>query len=588
MEALESIFSKDNEIVEKLKEYAYKPDYKKLFFEHLGPELTKLYISKKDKVYLKNFLEASQYEYGFFNNKIDLQKAFSIYKKYADLHDYLCMYKMHVIYLCEYEKFNIPLNRVLEKIYILKCFAYFPNYINDWDIKLFEIIDVSMEIAKILDLEDNKLEKHQLFFELLDNERDNYNLSENDINLIKGVFFSYFHLESDLHILSFCELNSLIPKSELDYAYYTAKNKCFLLKDVIKLDNSISDEEIEKFYKEIEKKELYEFYSDYGNYLLDKKNNATPEIIKLFAASSKNGYLFDSFRSYQCLIDYYNFDEIIEDYNKAEIILNYILDEIVFEKLLFGQFILLMGLLIKYSKYIEKIISKYLIYVKEISEYINTNLIRKEKENEEFTDEDDYLLIIKAYLFYFGFKGIEEQNLQKALEYTDKRMNITKKLYNKKICAFFKYNIKKLMYSRKIISKDEFIKDKKDLIEFFYNNLNLKYQTVDCYIIGEDYFEGITTKKDEFNALLLYKFAQNIFCKTIIDCLTKNKIIKFLKYHENKKENKFLEDICSICYTNKPNKIFIPCKHNFCSFCADKLEEGKKCPICRSKVLIII
>ena len=164
METLETIFSTDNDKVEILKGYAYKPDYKKLFFEHLGPELRKLYMNKKDKLFINKFLEASQYEYGFFDKKIDLQKAFNLYKKYADLNDYFCMYKMHVIYLCEYEKFNIPLNRVLEKIYLLKCFAYLPNYIIDWDLKIFEVIDVVYELAQILDLEDSTLEKHQIYF----------------------------------------------------------------------------------------------------------------------------------------------------------------------------------------------------------------------------------------------------------------------------------------------------------------------------------------------------------------------------------------------------------------------------------------
>ena len=51
------------------------------------------------------------------------------------------MYKMHVIYLCEYEKFNVTFDRTLEKIYILKCLAYLPNYVYDWNIKLFDCID---------------------------------------------------------------------------------------------------------------------------------------------------------------------------------------------------------------------------------------------------------------------------------------------------------------------------------------------------------------------------------------------------------------------------------------------------------------
>ena len=137
MEALDTIFSTENEIAEKLRGYAYKPDYKKIFFEHLGPELKKIFINKKDKVILKNFIEASQYEYGFFDTEIDLSKAFNLYKKYADINDCFCMYKMHVIYLCECEKFNIPFSRVLEKIYLLKCFAYLPNYIIDWDTHIF-------------------------------------------------------------------------------------------------------------------------------------------------------------------------------------------------------------------------------------------------------------------------------------------------------------------------------------------------------------------------------------------------------------------------------------------------------------------
>ena len=72
-----------------------------------------------------------------------------------------------------------------------------------------------------------------------------------------------------------------------------------------------------------------------------------------------------------------------------------------------------------------------------------------------------------------------------------------------------------------------------------------------------------------------------------MDCLVKSKIKKFLKIHENKIENKFKDEICCICYDKKVNKLFIPCKHNFCSYCVDKLEKDSKCPVCRSEVLCI-
>ena len=589
MEILENIFSTDNDIVEQLKGYAKKPNYEKIFFEHLGPELKKIFNNKKDKVFTNHFLEASQYEYGFLGTEIDLQKAFSLYKNYADGNDYFCMYKMHVIYLCEYEKFNVPLDRTLEKIYILKCLAYLPNYIYDWNVKLFDCIDVAYEIAEILDLEDSDLEKHPLFLDLLYYKREKYNLSENDVNLMKGVFSCYFYKEgTDSHLIAFSMLNSLIKSNEKDYAYYHAKNKAIFFNTYLKLEDAVSDEEAETFYKQVEDQKLYEFYGDYGNYLIDKKNNANPKIIEILTDASKNGNLFCGFRAYQCLLDYNDYEEIMSNYDKAEILLEYLLDEIVFENMTFVQFIILVGFFVKFSSFADKIISKYLIYVKEINNYAKSILERKEKEKEEVTEEEYFLYIIKGYLYYFGFQGIEEQNFQKALEFLEKGSKLTKKIFIQKNNAFTKYNIKLLMHSKKLISDDELNIDKKNLIEFFYKNMKLKYEIVDCYIIGEDYFKGIVKKEDEFNALIIYKSAVKIFTKGIVDCMVKDKIKKFLKEHDHKIENKLKDEICCICYDKKISKIFIPCKHNFCEACAVKLEKDSKCPVCRTEILTIV
>ena len=171
------------------------------------------------------------------------------------------------------------------------------------------------------------------------------------------------------------------------------------------------------------------------------------------------------------------------NYDKAEILLEYLLDEIVFENMTFVQFIILVGFFVKYSKFADKIISKYLIYVKEINNYATSILERKEKEKEEVTEEEYFLYIIKGYLYYFGFQGIEEQNLQKALEYLEKGTKLTKKIFIQKNNAFTKYNIKLLMHRKKMISDTELNTAKKDLIEFYYKNMKLKYEIVDCYII---------------------------------------------------------------------------------------------------------
>ena len=586
MELIEQLFSSDNELVNKLKENAVKLDYKNVFFDHLGPELNKLFEKNKNKVSIKNFLDASQYEYGFFNKEIDLQKAFSLYKKYADEYDYLCMYKMHIIYLCEYDKFNVGFNRILEKIYLFKCFAYLPNYVYDWRLKLFEKIDVLLEIAKMLDLEDMNLDKHKLFFDLLIAYKDNYNLSENDVNLMKGTFYCYFNkqVEDDLNILSFSILSSIMPQGESDFAYYNARNKCVYFRESMNLKTIISDTEIEKFYKEIEDKKLYQFYGDYGNYLLDKKDKANPEIIKILATASNEGDLFGSFRAYQASIDYYDLDDVLEDFDKASNILDFLLDEIVFEKLMFSQFILLVGLLIKYSKFPEKIEEKYFPYVKEINDYINSILEKEETIKEKL----EHYYIIKSYIYYFGFKDIEERNLQKSLELQDKALSITNEIYAKRRNHIFRYNIIKILHEKKLKSDEELNKEKKNMIQFYYDNINLKYELIDCYVLGKDFYEGITRKKDEFITISIYKSAQNLFCKAIIDWKVQSEIKKFIKENENKIPKRNTDDICCVCYENKVSKLFIPCGHFFCSFCTGIIEKDKKCPFCRTEVMYII
>ena len=385
-----------------------------------------------------------------------------------------------------------------------------------------------------------------------------------------------------------------MPKSDLDFAYYNAKTKCVYFKDYLNLNDLISDSEVESYFQEIKEKKLYAFYSDYGEYFIDKKINATPEIIEIFTVASENGDLFSCFKAYQCLLDYYDFDVIMSDYDKAKILLGYLLDNVVFEKLSLSQFILLTGCFIKHSKYKEKIIDNYLVYVKEINEFNNRILNNKEIELEE--GKKEFYLFIKAYIYYFGFEKIEKQNFQKAVEYLDKGIKIAVKNWVKKIHEFIKYHIKKLMNDLKLISNDELNIAKKDLFTFYSEHLNLKYEIIDCYITGKDYLEGFTKKQDEFLAFAILKSSQKIFCGNIIGFMVKNEIKKFLKDNESKIENtledklknKLKDETCCICYDKKIDRILIPCEHYFCSVCAEKIEKSSKCPICRGEILCVL
>ena len=152
-----------------------------------------------------------------------------------------------------------------------------------------------------------------------------------------------------------------------------------------------------------------------------------------------------------------------------------------------------------------------------------------------------------------------------------------------------KYKVKELIYDNKFITYEELIQAKKDLIKLYYDNLNLKYRIIDCYIIGDDFLEGITRKKNEIAGLAIFNSNKNIFCQTYIDFYVRWEIKKLLEKHGNKIEVKFEDEICCICYTNKVSKMFIPCKHTFCDFCTDKLEkDSNKCPLCRTEFIFII
>ena len=78
------------------------------------------------KTEYNKFFEALNYEYGINNFPHDVNKAFKIYKTAAETStDTLSMYRLYRIYKKDFKKFNLKKrNCVLEKFYIMKCYAY--------------------------------------------------------------------------------------------------------------------------------------------------------------------------------------------------------------------------------------------------------------------------------------------------------------------------------------------------------------------------------------------------------------------------------------------------------------------------------
>ena len=65
------------------------------------------------------------------------------------------MYRMYRIFLTDYEEFGVKKNEDLYRLYLYKCFAYLPYSIMDNLYYLLNKIDVTYELALMLDEFDN-------------------------------------------------------------------------------------------------------------------------------------------------------------------------------------------------------------------------------------------------------------------------------------------------------------------------------------------------------------------------------------------------------------------------------------------------
>ena len=102
------------------------------------------------KTEYNKFFEALNYEYGINNFPHDANKAFKIYKTAAETStDTLSMYRLYRIYKKDFKKFNLKKrNCVLEKFYIMKCYAYLTSR----EKKLFFLLGGRFDIIQELDL----------------------------------------------------------------------------------------------------------------------------------------------------------------------------------------------------------------------------------------------------------------------------------------------------------------------------------------------------------------------------------------------------------------------------------------------------
>jgi len=566
-----------------------------------------LIISKTEN---NKFFEALNYEYGINNFPLDINKAFQIYKTAADTStDTLSMFRLYRIYKKDYKKFNIrKRNFVLEKFYIMKCFAYLT--LREKKSYLYSRFDIYHELLN--QLTDENDATYEWFFDLIKFLYKNfklYNINRDDIILIENVINKYFFVGHSYRKLP--KLMQLAENGHPEAIYNMA---------VLYDDNK-------KFYFEkLINMNYYRSACDYADLLNNKE-----ETLIFLRKSILNGY-YSHIKWYKNL--FFNINEFEDIFKKPQLkselmfILGGMIDAIIADEIEnFIEYIYLRKISIKHFKLAEEFKAYFDSFTKEIIDYLMKFTKGTDEENKKqiklyYINNDLYkeIYIKLSMMYYYGVIGLMEPNLKEALNKLDYIEKNKDYLYEEKIYHYLKYKIKQK--ERKIKKKnnesinnndEDLIKLEKQLIKMYYEDFTTekikKFPPSLFYILSKLYGSSSIRNQDiifEYvllnraaNASLLkiddfdYDYFEQKYLKykAKIKLLEKNDEVNFSKLKLMKgiiNVEGYGEDgtICPICFENQKSSICLPCKHFFCGTCLKKLVDKGKCPICRTDIKI--
>ena len=571
------------------------------------------------KVVLKSehskFFEGLDYEYGINNKEKDIKKAFEIYKNQADNGtDVLSMYKLYHIYRNDFKNFGFSKrDKILEKYYLFKSYSYLSkNELEKYSF-LFNRFNIPVEVKMNLFYEDRELKKFDKLIKHLNKYINYYKIKIDDLLLVEAMISFQFknnHLDKAkaLEILK-----NLISKENLEAIYKTG---IIILKDGF---------QVEKFFEILENKNYYRSFCDYAIYLYQvKKDNK--KALKILQKAILNGVLRANYLFYDIFLNSIDFSkiEINKEFKESLLfIFNLLINDISTDGLYsYFEYFYLRKLCIKHwglKSFIDNNLGPYTkefckILIDFTSETKDDKEIKTKKEliNDIFQRDDFFseFHLSCGIIYYYGIENLVNIDLEKSLlKFQISFDNSNSKSY-KRFCYSYISRIKQKLFDKdnKLITIKENEDSKKQLFDLYNSSIDKSYINILSssffYYLsrlyskkwgnpGNDIMEYICLKKaleDEVKTPgtgTIISYYRKNKSKIILDKkgIIYNSIFKKIIAKNDSEGYGEDNSICPVCMEYKRNIMFLPCKHQFCEKCTEKLIGNSVCPICRGLIL---
>ena len=536
-------------------------NFKDLFMESLSTEFLKLFKKNKHLFYAQSFLEGICKEYGLMGKLENIKEAYEIYKNGADNeYDYLCMYRLHRIFLEDYEKFGLEKNYELDRLYLYKCYAYAPYSIMDGTYYIFNKINITHELIIYFDYLDNSnLTTFNEFFVFINNNRDIFNVTYNDIYLMECVILSMFNPEAKNDISFLDKFLEIKKRNENDKAYYESRLK--YCNFYIEFSGEKCDKDkVNNIFDKLINSEYYKALYDYAKFLINEgKFDDAKNKLKLGTDKSQQfclgEYIF-------ILLQSYNLEQLLSDYKIITYFFDHFCLEICLEKLSLSSFYYAFYYLTKHSFFKENIKKDYNKYAFEIYKIY--------EKFEEINNNDVLLNIFSekyqiwtyenlGKIYYYGIFGLLESNKDKALIYFKKVYKLAKEknyIYIMRINYLFAYKSRKHLYKKNRLTLTKLNKTKGKLFQIYEKTVEKNLSSIELYnyyklykfgVIGNTFEKKLRLLKEGKNIKIIYNFTEFIYkekCKFALQCEYST---TFYNQIHLPLKNEFLENKNNIC-----------------------------------------